>query len=314
MKISMWIPIDIDDRVEFQNAAAAKAMARGMEAAGVDACFITDHPAPAAAWRRSGGHDALDPFAGLAFVAAATETLRLHTNLVVLPYRNPFLTAKSVATLDVLSEGRLILGCGVGYLEGEYQALGVDYSARGALMDEAIETMKAAWSGEEVARRGRGFNAPGNLPRPLPVQDPHPPIWSGGNSDRAVRRAGELCDGWSPMFASEEMGKRARTDAITSHEDLKVKIDLLRGHLSRVGRSRAYDVCIGPRTPIKACSRDEAQRVIEELGQLARLGVSWTYMGLPHPTRAAFLENVQWFGEEVAPKVHEIATPGISWG
>src|SRR5437868_6741202 len=103
MKISIRIPMDVDDRVEFQNAAAVRAMAKAIEAADIDACFLTDHPAPSAAWRRAGGHDALDPFAGLAFVAAVTERLKLHTNLVVLPYRNPFLTAKAAATLDVLS-------------------------------------------------------------------------------------------------------------------------------------------------------------------------------------------------------------------
>jgi probable F420-dependent oxidoreductase len=312
MKISMWIPMDVDDRVEFQNAAAVKALAQGMEAAGIDACFITDHPAPTTEWRKA-GHDALDPFAGLAFVAAATSKLRLHTNLVVLPYRNPFLTAKSVSTVDVLSEGRLILGCGVGYLEGEYQAMGIDYSARGALMDEAIQTMKQIWSGEEVVRQGRGFNAPGNLARPLPVQQPHPPIWSGGNSDKAVRRAGTLCDGWSPMFATEAMSARARTDAMASHEDLKVKLDRLCGHLSETGRTRPYDVCIGAQTPIKACTKDEGDRIVEELAQLARLGVTWTYLGLPHPTRAAFLENLDWYAREVAPKIHAIATPGLSW-
>lgn len=312
MKMTLRMPMDVDDRVEFQNAAAVRILAQAIEAAGLDACFITEHPAPTSAWRNSGGHDALDPFAGLAFVAAVTNRLRLHTNLVVLPYRNPFLTAKSAATLDVLSDGRLILGCGVGYLQGEYEALGVDFSARGALMDEAIETMKAAWSGTEVVRQGRGFNAPGVVPRPLPVQQPHPPIWAGGNSERALRRAAELCDGWSPMFAGAAMSQRAGTDQIASHEDLRLKIERLRGHLARVGRTRPFDICIGPQTQLQGCTREAAERFVEELGQLAKLGVTWTFCGVPAPSRAGFLENLQWFGEEVAPKVHEIATPGVA--
>src|SRR5687767_5499475 len=105
MKFTVRIPMDIDNQAEFQNVEAVRQMAEAIERAGVDACYITDHPAPTAQWLSTGGHDALDPFAGLMLVAAFTKTLKLHTNLIVLPYRNPFITAKSAATLDVLSGG-----------------------------------------------------------------------------------------------------------------------------------------------------------------------------------------------------------------
>jgi probable F420-dependent oxidoreductase len=311
MKMTMRLPIDVDDRVEFQNGAAAREVAQAVEAAGLDAGFITDHPAPTATWRRSGGHDALDPFAGLMFVGAVTTKLRLHTNIVVLPYRSPFVTAKGAATLDVLSDGRLILGCAVGYLQGEYEALGVDFHARGALMDEAITTMKAAWSGEDVVVKGRGFNAQGMLPRPLPVQQPHPPIWTGGNSERVLRRAAELCDGWSPMFAGEKMSQRAGTDQINSLQDLKGKIDVLQGHLRRVGRTRPFDICIGPQKPLTDTTKEQADQFVDQLAQLAELGVTWTFCGVPAPDRKTFLRNVKWFGEEVVPRVHAIPAPGV---
>jgi probable F420-dependent oxidoreductase len=306
MKLSIHIPIDIDDRVEFQNGAAVRAMAQAIEKAGVDACYITDHPAPTARWRAAGGHDALDPFVGLMAVAAATTKLRLHTNLVVLPYRNPFLTAKSVASLDVLSDGRVILGIGSGYLKGEYQALGADFEGRGAVMDEALETMIAAWSQEEVVREGRRFTALGIRPRPLPVQKPHPPIWSGGNSDRAIRRAVELCDGWSPFFATGALSKTTRTADLAGVEDLKAKIDVLRGHLDRVGRTRPFDICIGPQSGLKDLTAAEADRWVNDAGEMSRLGATWTPCGVPHPSRQAFLDNIQWFGEEVVPKIHAI--------
>lgn len=222
------------------------------------------------------------------------------------------MTAKAAATLDVLSDGRLILGCGVGYLEGEFQALGVDFSARGALMDKAIEIMKAAWGDGEVVRKGCGFDARGVLARPRPVQSPHPPLWAGGNSERALRRAAELCDGWSPMFAGGAMSERAKTDAIRNLDDLRLKIEHLREHLARINRSRPFDICIGPRKPLQACTREEAVRLVDDLGKLAELGVTWTYCGVPSPSRAAFLENVQWFGEEVVSKAHGIASPGLS--
>ena len=311
MKLSLHIPMDIDDRVEFQNGAAVRAMAQAIERAGADACSITDHPAPTARWRHAGGHDALDPFAALAFVAAATTSLRLHTNLVVLPYRNPFITAKAAATLDVLSDGRLTMGVGVGYLRGEYQALGADFEGRGAAMDEALETMQAAWGEGTVTREGRAFSARDILPRPLPVQKPHPPIWAGGNSDRAIRRSAELCDGWSPFFASGALSKTTRTDDIATLDDLKLKIDLLRGHLDRVGRTRPFDLCIAPQQGLRSCTASEADRYLNDVGRLAEQGATWLGCALPHPSREAFLDNVQWLGEEIAPKVHALPATAL---
>jgi probable F420-dependent oxidoreductase len=302
MRLSLHLPIDIDDR-EFQNGAAAREMAQAVERAGVDACWITDHPAPTTKWRRAGGHDAIDPFAGLAFVAAATTRLRLHTHIVVLPYRNPFLTAKSVATVDALSDGRMILGVGVGYMRGEYAALGVEFEARGALTDEALQTMKLAWSGESVVREAATFNAVGNLPRPLPVQQPHPPIWVGGNSERALRRAAEQCDGWAPFFASGALAATTRTDELVGLEDLKVKIDVLQDHLARVGRTRPFDICGQPPVGFKDCTPAEAQAFVDFAGGLGELGVNWLVAGVPHPSRSAYVDNVQWLSEEVLPKV-----------
>ena len=135
---------------EFLTAESMTELAVAAEANGFSAAYVTEHPAPAEKWRQTGGHDALDPFVALAFAAAATSDLRLLTNLTVVPYRNPFLLAKSVATLDKLSGGRMILGLGTGYMKGEYHALGVDFDERNALFDEAIEVMKLAWTGEPV--------------------------------------------------------------------------------------------------------------------------------------------------------------------
>ena len=110
-----------------------RTVATAAEAASFDACNLTDHPFPDATWLKNSGHNAFDPLAALCFVAGFTTKIRLHTNIVVLPYRNPFLTAKEATTLDVLSKGRLILGIGVGYQESEYAALGVDFKQRGKL-------------------------------------------------------------------------------------------------------------------------------------------------------------------------------------
>jgi probable F420-dependent oxidoreductase len=306
MKFTIRNPMDIDDRREFQNAEAVRSVAQAIERAGLDACYITDHPAPTAKWLGAGGHDALDPFTGLSFVAACTTRLKLHTNLVVLPYRNPFLTAKAAATLDVLSEGRLIMGVGVGYLRGEYEALGADFDGRGAATDEAIAVMKRAWSGEEVDVEGRGFSARGILPRPHPVQRPGPRIWAGGNSERAMRRAATLCDGWSPFFVSGPMSKGVRTDELASVAELKAKIERVRAYREEAGRTGPFDINVGPRGGMPTRAPGDVDRWLNELGELAELGVTWSGADVPHPTREAFFENLQWFAEDVLPRARAI--------
>jgi probable F420-dependent oxidoreductase len=306
LKVTCAIPIDIVDPVEFQNAAAAREMAQALEKAGVDACYITDHPAPTGRWRDAGGHDALDPFTGLAFVAAATTKLKLHTNLVVLPYRNPFVIAKAVATLDVFSEGRVILGIGVGYMKAEYLALGADFEGRGAVMDDTLETMKLAWSEGEVTREGRGYVANGIRPRPLPVQKPHPVIWHGGNSARAISRAARLCDGWTPFYATGPLSKTTRTEDLADIDDLKVKIGHLKEELAKAGRTRPFDIVIGPQGGLKGRTAADVDQFVNACGELSRLGVNWVPMGAPHPDRKTWLEHVQWLGEDVMPKLKAV--------
>ncbi len=125
MRLSLGLETSRSDRPEeFVTAEAIAEMAKAAEAAGFDAVFVTDHPFPDDRWLDGGGHHALDPLVALAFAAAATSTIGLHTNLFVLAYRNPFLSAKGIATLDQLSNGRVILGVGAGYLEPEFAALG----------------------------------------------------------------------------------------------------------------------------------------------------------------------------------------------
>src|SRR5271155_17028 len=121
------------------------------EEAGFMGIGFTDHPVPTQRWLEAGGHDALDPFAALAFCAAVTDKMRLIPNIAVLPYRNPFLVAKAAATLAVLSGGRFTLSVATGYLRGEYQALGVDFAQRNALFDDSIEVILGVWSQSDFA-------------------------------------------------------------------------------------------------------------------------------------------------------------------
>ena len=177
--------------------------ARTAEESGFDGLGFTDHPAPTDRWLNAGGHDAVDPFAALAFCAAITDRIKLIPNIVVVPYRNPFIMAKAIATIDSFSGGRFIFATGSGYLKGEFKALGVDFNNRNQIFDEAIEAMIGIWTNDDFAYEASTFTALGQTANPKPVQKPHPPIWIGGNSKRARRRVATVANGWTPFPAPE---------------------------------------------------------------------------------------------------------------
>ena len=302
MKFTMAIPLGDITPGEFQTPDGVREMSVALENAGLGACYVTDHPAPDADWLRQGmGHDALDPFTAFAFVAAATTRLRLHTNIVVMAYRNPFLTAKSAATLQVLSGGRLILGVGAGYQKSEFEALGVDFHKRGKIFDEALEVIRMAWAGGAVTYQGMHFNAANNEPRPVP--DPAPPIWIGGGSDKAVERAARWGDGWCPFFAAPTMSAINRDTGIHTVEQLGEKIVKLQELRAKVGRSGPFDVNIGVKAKLRYQQAGGADEYLEGVHELAKVGVTWAMAEPPHKSRAQYIENVQWFGEEVIAKL-----------
>ena len=319
MRISLGLPTQrVDRQGEFVTGAAIAEMARAAESAGFDAVFVTEHPIPDTRWMETGGHHALDPFVALSFAAAATTTLRLQTHLCVLPYRNPFLTAKSVASLDVLSGGRLVFGVGTGYLHAEFAALGVDFAERNELTDEAILAMKAAWSGEPVDLAGRHFRASGNVALPRPVQRPGPPIWIGGNSTRAIRRAVELADGWAPMPNSAATAARRRSPALESLRDLERRISYARDHAASVGRRTPLTVACSLGGLQMETSGAGAEDVLVDVArQLAGAGVTYLYGGVLRPvdSRAEFVAEVVRMGETLVPRIAAIdAGDGVGAG
>ncbi|MDT5137749.1 MAG: hypothetical protein QOD58_2011, partial [Mycobacterium sp.] len=139
----------VQAEAEFVSAAAISDIAQEAQAAGFAAVHLTDHPAPDAKWLDHGGHHALDPFVALSFAAAATSEIRLLTNVYIAAYRNPFLGAKAIQSLQVLSGGRLILGTAAGYLKPEFRSLGIDFDTRGALLDEALDVLAQVLTGED---------------------------------------------------------------------------------------------------------------------------------------------------------------------
>lgn len=301
MKFSINIPIaQSNPPGEFQTPDAVREIAAALERSGAAAGNLTDHPAPSAEWLNSHytGHDTIDPFTGLAMIAAQTTALLLHTSVLILPYRNPFLTAKSAATLQVLSGGRLILGVGVGYQRAEFEALGVPFAERGALMDEALETIKLAWAGGRIVKQGAHFNAPANEIRPVP--SPPPPIWVGGNSEKALERAARHGDGWAPFLTHLDRDDfEGDQSSINSVAQLGRMISRLKERREELGVSAELDIAVATRSIPKVNTPEEAEKYCAIVEDLRAVGVTWIFDILPAPGRAAYLENLAWFDEAV---------------
>src|SRR5262249_8477855 len=147
---------------------------------------------------------------------AATRRIRLMSYVWVAPYRHPLVTAKAFATLDALSEGRVILGVGAGHVEKEFAALGVDFHRRGALLDEAIDAVVACFADEVPSHGGKPWGYAGRGQQPGRVRRPRPPIWVGGSSRAALRRAAERADGWLPQ-GPPEMGMAEAIALLREH-------------------------------------------------------------------------------------------------
>ena len=284
---------------ELVHGAGVAAVATAAEAAGFGGFGFTDHPAPTQRWLEAGGHDALDPFVAMGFAAAHTTVLRLIPNVVVLPYRNPFVVAKAGATLDLMSGGRFTLAVGVGYLKREFAALGVDFDERGALFEEALQVIRAVWTGGDISVEGKHFTAVGITAHPRPTSPP--PIWIGGNTAAARRRVAHYGDGWCPFPAAGALAQTARTDPMDSLETLKAGIDDLRRRLEEAGRDPAtvdvtFSNAIGG---VPGAESFDAAAYLDGVQQLADLGVTWIQVQVPGDSLAHATDVIAQFGEQV---------------
>lgn len=297
LRVTIGLPTDrVSAPEEFVTAAAIATMAAELEQLGFDACWVTDHPAAEARWLGAGGHHALDPFVALSFAAAATTRIRLHTHILVLAYRNPFLAAKSALSLDVLSGGRLILGVAAGYLKREFAALGVDVDERNELTDEGLEVLRLVWGGDSVTYHGRHFDADGIVMQPRSPND-RLPVWIGGNSTRAMRRAVSLGDAWAPFPNLSKLGWKVRSATLESLEQLEERLARLRGYAAETGREAPLDVCISPfqlQPVITGSEEHDPGAVIDELHALRSMGVTWCVLNPPPATtRVEYLRRAE---------------------
>lgn len=284
---------------ELLTQAGLTRFCRAAEDAGFCGIGFTDHPVPSEKWLKAGGHDALDPFTALAFCAAVTERMRLIPNILVLPYRNPFLVAKSAATLDALSGGRFTLAVATGYMRSEYQALGVDFDRRNELFDEALETIVGIWSEDNFSRDGATFSARGQTANPKPL--PHPPIWIGGNSRQSRRRVARFGNGWSPFAAPPVLARTAKSARLESMDDLRPMLEELWVLVEEAGRDpKDIDVSFGSEaggSPSSQAFNPAAQ--LDGVAELEAMGVTWSGIGVPGDSLDRAIETLQRFGETV---------------
>jgi probable F420-dependent oxidoreductase len=275
-----------------------EAVGRKADELGFDSIWCNDHlaipsapagaaePAYAADYGEQRHQHIYEPLIVLAYLAAVTRRVRLGTSVYLLPLRNPVLAAKQVASVDALSDGRLVLGIGVGWLEGEFDALGVPFRERGRRTDEAIAVFKTLC----------GADSPEFLPKPM--QRPHPPLWIGGRSAAAVRRAARSGDAWHPSHLT--VG------------ELRRQIAELRMECERAGRPPdAVTVATRRKLVLGPTPADDPDRVLQgdpaaiaaTVAELESVGVEDLIVEVPGATEPQLLENLEWLGREVLAEV-----------
>ncbi|MFN7150124.1 MAG: TIGR03619 family F420-dependent LLM class oxidoreductase [Microthrixaceae bacterium] len=293
-RISLGLPVDrVAAGPELVSGDAIADLASAWERLGYHAVYVTDHPAPDDRWLAGGGHHALEPTVALAAAAVATRRLLLHTNVYVLGYRNPFLAAKSLATLDVVSDGRLIIGVAAGYLRPEFEALGAEFEERGRRLDETLELLPRIWSEQGVQAEGDGWSARSVTALPQPMQRPHPPIWVGGNSVAAMRRAVRRAQGWSPFPTEAGVERALRTAAIGDLAALQARLTQAAELCEEVGRTEPLTTCFVPFSlpGYLADPVDGLAPMVDEIAQLSSMGIDWVALIVPGSTRSEVTEH-----------------------
>jgi probable F420-dependent oxidoreductase len=274
MRYGMQLPIQAQSTIfveEWEKTAGAaelKAVAQACDAAGFDYVAVCDHVAIPRAKADAMGTTWYDTIATLGWLAGVTTRVRLLSHVYVAAYRHPLQTAKAFATLDALSEGRAVVGIGAGHVEEEFDALGVSFARRGALTDAAIDQIRAAL-GDEWGTGDMGQ-------RPRPVQPGGPPIWIGGSSAAAIRRAATKGDGWLPQGLP----------------DGGMKAAIARIHEMRAESGRGDE----PFTIGAFAMPGPPEKVAASLGGFEQLGVDQVQVRFPSSSCADLCDQIERFG------------------
>jgi probable F420-dependent oxidoreductase len=251
--------------------------------------------------------ECLEQLSLLSYLVGVTSAAKLLTSVMVLPHRPPVLTAKMLATIDVLSNGRLLVGCGVGWMREEFEAIGAPaYEARGSVGDEYIRAFKELWTSDNPSFEGKYCRFANVAFAPKPVQKPHPPIWTGGESPAALRRAGRLANVWYPI------GSNPRFPVATPGQfaDYAAKV---KRHAQDAGRDpsslgfaysanwfndqQASTLPDGQRRPLTGTP----QQIADDIKHYEDLGVRHMMVNLQGETQAQTLERMQRFADRIMP-------------
>ena len=277
-------------------------LATRAEEMGLDSIWVTDHviiPRDMPLIYRS---DMLDPLAMLPWLAGVTERIALGTSVIVLPYRSPLPVAKLLASVDVISGGRLIVGVAVGWVEREFEALGVPFRERGRRTDEAIELFRTVWTQEYPGLDSERHRLAGLQASPMPLQNPRPPILVGGASDAAMRRAARLGDGWHASGMPPSTF-RAGALAVANHwkdakregdPQLSLRIPIL---IEGIHRPAVDPALLGTRHVL----RGPLASIVRELRQYQSAGCEHVALEVSYSTYPAILETIDVIAEEIRP-------------
>jgi probable F420-dependent oxidoreductase len=252
--------------------------------------------------------DYLEPLAMLAYLARATTRIRLGTSVLVIPYRHPLVVGKMLATVDVLSGGRVILGAGTGWLREEFEALGAPpFEQRGAVTDEYLAVMRLAWTTDPVSFEGRYCRIPSVHALPKPVQAGGIPVWIGGHTPAALRRAARLGDGWHPIGL--------RPPANLEPDEYAASVKQLHAWAAEAGRDPAA-ITLSFRAPMEVRSsrakapagdrplfQGTAAEVLGDIQRYQAIGVSHMVFDPVRLDLRAVLDNIARFADEVRPKL-----------
>ena len=245
----------------------------------------------------------------LSYIAGQTNKIRLVTSGLIVPHRNPLVAAKSLATLDVLSGGRLVVGVGVGWMREEFQALGLPpFEERGAVTDEYIRAFKELWTEDDPQFEGKYISFDNIRFLPKPVQKPHPPIWVGGESRPALRRTAELADGWYPLGSNP-------TFPMGTPEQLNAGLERLAQYAERFGRdpktietiyrTHQFELTKTPAGPGRLPFVGDADQIAEDIRSYQDMGVTtmvWDFLRQTDDFDG-MLGLMEEFSTEVWPKV-----------
>ena len=237
----------------------------------------------------------------LAFLAGITKNIRLVTSVMIVPYRNPILTAKMLATIDMLSKGRLTVGVGVGWMEEEFEALDAPpFAKRGAVTDEYLRAFKELWTSDNPHFEGEFCSFSGLSFLPKPTQKPHPPIWVGGQSRLAIRRAAQLGDAWHPVGAIPA--------APLEPEEMSEKVAILGRYAEKAGRD-PKSVEVAMKAPLYDTSlpsaggrrrfSGSAYEVLQDVQTYSDIGVGHLIFDIRGADLNQSLEKMDWFSKEV---------------